>query len=88
MKPHEITDLCACLCLAISLPCAAHAALDVQCVSGPALKFREGGDTIVVMYSNTTIRVTEAGALDMLLVGGGGGGGTQGGGGGGGGGVN
>ncbi len=30
MKPHEITDLCACLCLAISLPCAAHAALDVQ----------------------------------------------------------
>ena len=51
------------------------------------MKFREGGDTIVVMYSNATIRVTEAGSIDMLVVGGGGGGGTQGGGGGGGGGV-
>lgn len=64
-----------------------YAAIAVRAVSGKVMHTIEGSDEIAIIPSNSTIRVTGSGMVDILVVGGGGGGGARCGGGGGGGGV-
>ena len=56
----------------LSLIAQECAAVQVDAVSGPVLKFQDGADTVVYIPSNATIHVSGEGKFDMLVVGGGG----------------